>query len=602
MLRTSGLLTCFFVFSVGIANGQFDNVGPGRSIRFDGIDDLIDLGDNYHSVNLPFTVSAWIYIDPSVNYAVPIFVTNDNDPIYRGFWFFISHNTIWCEFGDGTGGSTPFFRRGKRASVNNVIGRWINVCAVMRGPFDISLFINGINVGGNSMGESTLTMTSSFPGDHAKIGYFLSNNVTYRFKGSMDEVRLWNRALTENEVRNTMCTRLSGDESGLIGYWNFDELEGNLVNDKSLNGHHGSLQGNPTRSISGAPIGDVSIYDYKSNWSNLSMEMNEGHERIRISNLQGNPEGLHIYSVASQPSQTNGLNLSLFSKPYFGVFLASLDNDNKYEIVMLDQDGILCSTNLRFDNSSVSWIQVELPALNQSQRGEYLKIPGTVRELNLGADVSLCDKNYFMVDTKIEDPNVLFLWSTGSTASKILVSQTGKYWVKMTSSCGVSQDTVAISFNQSPPNFYLGDDQTICQFKPTILKPYSNNLDFEFLWQDGSTDDSYEVDDFGKYWVRTKNICGEASDTISFNPYVVELDSIPNVITPNNDLLNDFFVLSNTINNVSLLVFNRWGKRVFFSSNYKNDWNGEDLSAGVYFYTAKGSCIKEVRGSISIIR
>lgn len=603
MIKVSGLFICLFVIGISIANGQFDNAGSGHSIRFDGIDDLIDLGDNYHSVNLPFSVSSWIYIDPTVNYPVPIFVSNDNDPIYRGFWFFISQNLIWCEFGDGTGGSTPSFRRGKQASVNNVIGRWINVCAIMRGPFDISLFVNGINVGGNSMGASTLTMASSFPGDHAKIGYFLSNNVTYRFKGSMDEVRLWNKALTENEVRDAMCTRLNGDEAGLIGYWNFDELTGSLVNDKSPSGHDGSLQGNPSRVISGAPIGDRSIYDYKSNWSNLSMEMNEGFEKIRISNLQGNPEGLHIYSVASQPSQTNGLNLSLYSKPYFGVFLASLDNNNKYEVVMLDQEGILCNTNYRFDNSAPQWYPVGLPVLNQSQRGEYLKIPGGVIGLDLGQDVAMCDKSEFILDTKIVNSNVSFLWSTGSTASKISVSQSGKYWVRMTSSCGVSRDTVNVLFNQSPPNFSLGDDQIICPFKPTMLNPYFGSPDFEFLWQDGSTKDSFQVLDFGEYWVKTKNVCGEASDTILFKPSFYELDSIPNVITPNDDRYNDFFVLSKTlVNGISLLVLNRWGKEVFFSSNYNNDWNGEGLSAGVYFYTVRGSCIKEAKGSVSIIR
>jgi gliding motility-associated-like protein len=601
-MRIQGFFIFLCALSINIVNGQVDNVGSGHAIRFDGVDDLIDLGDNYHNINLPFSVSAWIYIDPTVNYPVPIFVSNDNDPIYRGFWFFISQNLIWCEFGDGTGGSTPSFRRGKQAAVSNVIGRWINVCAVMRGPFDISLFVNGINVGGNSMGASALTMASSFPGDHAKIGYFLSNNVTYRFKGSMDEIKLWNKALTENEVRNAMCKRLVGNESGLVGYWGFDELGGGVVNDKSPSGHHGTLQGNPVRVFSGAPIGDKSINDYKSNWSNLSMEMNEGFERILVSNLQGNPEGVHIYSVASQPSQTNGLNLSLFTKPYFGVFLATLDNNNKFDAVMLDQEGILCITNTRLDNSAASWNQVGLPVLNQFQRGEYLKIPGAVKGLNLGSDVSLCDKNDFIIDTKVVDPTISFLWSTGSTASKISVSQSGKYWVRMTSSCGVSQDTIAISFNQTPPNFSLGEDQTICPFKTTILKPYSGSSNFEFLWQDGSTNDSYQVADFGEYWVKAKNICGETSDTISFSSSFIELDSIPNVITPNDDMLNDFFILNKTpIDNISLLVLNRWGKEVFFSSNYRNDWNGDGLSAGVYFYTVRGSCIKEAKGSVSII-
>ncbi len=581
---------------------QTDNVGSGRGLQMDGNVNYIDLGNIYDNLQFPITVSAWVNIDQGVSNWAPVFASQDNAPLYNGFWLIVQPTSMSIGYGDGFGENDPAFRRSKTANFPNISNRWVQVTGIIRGAVDMDLFINGINVGGAYSGFTNDPMSAT-TSDIAKIGYWFSNNQTFHYKGKIDEVRVWNKSFSAEEIRNTMCTKLIGNEPGLIGYWNFNELGGSVVNDSSPSGHDGVLQGSQTRVFSGAPIGDKSIYDYKSNWSNLSMEMNEGFERIRVSNLQGNPEGLHIYSVTYQPSQTNGLNLSLFDKPYFGVFLASLDNNNKYEVVMLDQEGILCNTNLRFDNSAPQWYPIGLPVLNQSQRGEYLKIPGTVIELNLDSDVLLCDKSDFIIDTKIADTNISFLWSTGSTASKISVSQSGKYWVRMTSSCGVSRDTINVSFNQSPPNFSLGDDQTICPFQPTMLKPYSGSTDFEFLWQDGSTKDSFQVLDFGEYWVKTKNVCGEASDTILFETSFVKLDSIPNVITPNDDWYNDFFVLSKTpINGISLLVLNRWGKEVFFSSNYQNDWNGEGLSAGVYFYTVRGSCINEVKGSVSIIR
>jgi gliding motility-associated-like protein len=581
---------------------QTDDIGSGRGLQMNGSVDYIDLGNIYDELQLPITVSAWVYVDQAVSNWAPVFASQDNAPIYNGFWLIVQPTSMSIGYGDGFGENNPAFRRSKTANFANISNRWVHITGIIRGAVDMDLLINGINVGGDYSGFTDKPMSAS-ASDIAKIGYWYSNNQTLHFKGKIDEVRMWNRALSAEDVRNVMCKRLVGNESGLIGYWGFDELGGGVVNDKSPSGHHGTLQGNPVRVFSGAPIGDKSINDYKSNWSNLSIEMNEGFERIIVSKLQGNPEGIHIYEVASQPSQTNGLDLSLFSKPYFGVFLASLDNNNKYEVVLLDQEGILCSANSRFDNSTLSWLQVGLPALDQSQRGEYLKIPGAVIGLDLGPDASLCDKNDFIIDTKIADPTVSFLWSTGSIESKISVTQSGKYWVRITGSCGVSRDTVAILFNQSPPDFSLGDDQTICPFKPTMLKPYSSSSNYEFQWQDGSKNDSYQVTDFGEYWVKAKNACGEVSDTILFETSFYELDSIPNVITPNGDLLNDFFVLNKTpIDNISLLVLNRWGKEVFFSSNYNNDWNGEGLSAGVYFYTVIGSCIKEAKGSVSIIR
>src|SRR5882672_9515760 len=145
------LLCAFLSFLTINVGAQTDNVGSGRAYQLDGTNDYVSYGDAYHNLNLPFTVSAWVYLDPSsgVN---PIFATNDNPLVYRGFIFFITPTTFGCEFGDGTGGNSPSFRRGKIANIPNVLGRWIHVCAVMTAPFTIDLYINGINVGGNSSG------------------------------------------------------------------------------------------------------------------------------------------------------------------------------------------------------------------------------------------------------------------------------------------------------------------------------------------------------------------------------------------------------------------------------------------------------------------
>ena len=46
------------------------------------------------------------------------------------------------------------------------------------------------------------------------------------FLGTIDEVRIWNKALTQAEIQATMFTHLSGNEEGLVGYWTFNEEEG----------------------------------------------------------------------------------------------------------------------------------------------------------------------------------------------------------------------------------------------------------------------------------------------------------------------------------------------------------------------------------------
>lgn len=72
---------------------------------------------------------------------------------------------------------------------------------------------------------------------------------------------------------------------------------------------------------------------------------------------------------------------------------------------------------------------------------------------------------------------------------------------------------------------------------------------------------------------------------------------IPNIFTPNGDGINDYFQIGynsgdgRPINDLSeyflsskLVIFNRWGRKVYESEDYKNDWDGGNLSDGTYFY------------------
>ncbi len=172
---------------------QTDNVGSGRAIEFDGVDDYIDFGD-------------------------------------RGF-----------------GGNNPAFRRGKKADVAGTVSRWNHATAVVRAVSDIDLYLNGVNVGNEFTRDSNSPMNSNIPGGHSTAGYLLSNGFTYNFPGIIDDIRLWNKALSQEEIRKTMCVNLKGNESALIGYWDFNETSGNIVHDKSPNKFNGQFVGNPKR-------------------------------------------------------------------------------------------------------------------------------------------------------------------------------------------------------------------------------------------------------------------------------------------------------------------------------------------------------------------
>jgi len=112
---------------------------------------------------------------------------------------------------------------------------------------------------------------------------------------------------------------------------------------------------------------------------------------------------------------------------------------------------------------------------------------------------------------------------------------------------------------------------------------------------------SYQV----SLWVKNENGC----DTT----YVIELPieeiklTIPNVFTPNGDGTNELFVIKELEKYISteLVVFNRWGRKVYEKNNYDSKWGGDGLSDGVYFYIlrCKGYFKDDVfKGSVTIIR
>lgn len=76
------------------------------------------------------------------------------------------------------------------------------------------------------------------------IGRF-AGEPTYYFNGVIDEVAIFDRVLSNDEIRTIYQNlgRLRGYEAGLVGYWNFDNDEGDIVKDRSRYGNHGRLGG-----------------------------------------------------------------------------------------------------------------------------------------------------------------------------------------------------------------------------------------------------------------------------------------------------------------------------------------------------------------------
>jgi gliding motility-associated-like protein len=82
---------------------------------------------------------------------------------------------------------------------------------------------------------------------------------------------------------------------------------------------------------------------------------------------------------------------------------------------------------------------------------------------------------------------------------------------------------------------------------------------------------------------------------------------IPNVITPNGDGRNDQFVIRNLLlyNSRAIVIKNRWGRTVYESTNYNNDWDGSNVPDGVYYgilSILEGNSNKQYTFKVTILR
>ena len=82
---------------------------------------------------------------------------------------------------------------------------------------------------------------------------------------------------------------------------------------------------------------------------------------------------------------------------------------------------------------------------------------------------------------------------------------------------------------------------------------------------------------------------------------------VPNIITPNDDGINDCFIVIGYENydQIELLLFNRGGMEVYRNADYQNDWKGDGLGEDVYYYVLylrKASQVTIHRGHVLLKR
>ena len=244
----------------GTGNSRNIRVNGGIfSLYFNGVDNYVNCGHDA-SLNLATTMTIEAWINPAgwgemTDYGYGRIVDKNRFKLFLNDDASSGYNSQSLIFIIHSGGSSYNLN----TPANSIsLDSWQHVAATYDGNGNVHVYIDGI--------EQTLAGTPP-PGnimDNSAEDLFIgeSSGQNRAFDGNMDEVRIWGVVLNQLSIRENMYRTLQGNETGLISYWQFNEISGTISYD-NVGGNNGTLYSmtNANKTVSNAPIPFYTISD-----------------------------------------------------------------------------------------------------------------------------------------------------------------------------------------------------------------------------------------------------------------------------------------------------------------------------------------------------
>ena len=220
------------------------------ALSFDGIDDYVIVADDPSlDMTESFTIASWIYLEGYTEWAS--IVTKGNKPNTNNYTIHQSGPNgplYFTEFGKlRFTGCTELPTLPTESKTIISLQTWYFIVITFNG-LKINYYLNGKPDGSIDLrgplcaNDEPLFIGVDFPGS------------TEYWRGAIDELRVWRRTLSENQINELLTAGQVPLESALVGYWAFDEGSGLIAHDRSEEGNDGVLMGNPIWISPGAPI------------------------------------------------------------------------------------------------------------------------------------------------------------------------------------------------------------------------------------------------------------------------------------------------------------------------------------------------------------
>ena len=196
----------------------------GSSMSFDGVNDQLCVTYDNEFPTTAFTVSAYVKLGTGNNEAG---IIDWGSTLHKNWWITTTTNAeakgYIFHIGNGTGSDSLKYYIPNEITNPNLPNQWHQITMVYNGTA-MSVMVDGNFVGTK---PSTIVRTKNYLDIGSKIG-----GVGF-YKGLIDDVRIYNRPLTQSEVNSTKNRAVSKTETGLISYFKMDEGVGLKVFDNT---------------------------------------------------------------------------------------------------------------------------------------------------------------------------------------------------------------------------------------------------------------------------------------------------------------------------------------------------------------------------------
>jgi gliding motility-associated-like protein len=204
--------------------------------------------------------------------------------------------------------------------------------------------------------------------------------------------------------------------------------------------------------------------------------------------------------------------------------------------------------------------------------------------------------------------SVVYNWSNSTSNGSVVTGSGGTVTVSNTNVCGTYTTSIIVGINPVTADISANP---VSGTSPLVVTFTNNSTNAStWLWDFGNgaiantqTVTNQVYTNSGSYTAYLTVTNGSCMDVDSVVIVVLEEEPtlyVPNAFTPNGDSINDIFRVGYTnIIQFNMIIFDRWGLKLFESSDINTGWdgkvNGNVICDGVYYYLIDATGIDEVK-------